>query len=156
MRCKGQMIASRNQKGVISPVKCQAVTASIRDNQERGAFRKIFGFIKQVNSRLQPGSTPATDSDSFRNVLRRHNALVIGSGITENNTDMVDIPGFSVACDCAKAGSKQASIHGTRGIQKNAKDALFGLPFRECPCRAWNIRRRALAAADTGVGTLRL
>ena len=95
------MVASRNQKCVTSPVKCQAVTASIRNNQKRSIFRKTFVFIKKIDSRLQPSPASATDSDSFGNVLRGHNALVIGSGITENNANMVDIPGFSVAYDSA-------------------------------------------------------
>ena len=90
------MVASRNQKCVVAPVKCQTFTASIRNNQKRSFFRKIFVFIKKIDSRLQPGPAPATDSDSFGNVLRGYNTLVIGSGITENNTDVVDISGFSV------------------------------------------------------------
>ena len=82
-------------------------------------------MLQQVDTRLELGAAPAPHLHRPGDVLRVHDTLVIGGGVTEHHPHMVDIPGLAVAGDGAQGGGQQLPAHGAGGVQHHAEDALL-------------------------------
>ena len=132
------------------------LTLTVCNQQNRRILWEIFCALQQVDSRLQLRTSPPLHMDGFCETVRTHDALIVGCCIAEYQTNSVNIPRCTVAGDRAQGCGKERTRHRTGGIQHNAERFFFLRLQRMQPRRSWNIRRRTLPAAYSGIGAVQL